>query len=48
MRHGGEIDHDRGEPKIVNRGLFGLRACCQYRFLKLGDGKLPISLTEGD
>ena len=48
MRHGGEIDHERSRPEIVNGGLFGLRACRQHRFLELGDGKLPISLTEGD
>lgn len=48
MRHGGKIDHERGRPKIVNRGFSGLRACGQHRFLKLGDGNLPISLTEGD
>ena len=47
MGHGGEIDHERGGPKIVNRGLFGLRAYGQHRFLKLGDGKLSFGLTEG-
>ena len=48
MRHGGEIDHERGGPKIVNRGVSGLRAGGQHRFLKRGDGKLPIRLTERD
>jgi hypothetical protein len=48
MCHGGEIDHERCRAKIVDRGLFGLRPCGQHRFLKLGDGKLPIRLTEGD
>ena len=48
MRHGGEIDHEPGGPKIVNRGLFGFRARGQHRVLKFGDGELPISLTEGN
>ena len=48
MRHGGQIDHERGGPKIVNRSLLGSRACRQHRFLKLGNGTLAISLTEGD
>lgn len=48
MRHGGEIDHERSGPEIVDGGLFSLRACGQHRFFKLGDGKLPISLTEGN
>ena len=47
MLHRGEIDHERSGPKIVNHCLFGL---CAYGptplFLKLGDGKLPIGLTE--
>jgi hypothetical protein len=47
MLHGGETDHERSGPKIVNRCLFGLCAYGQHRFLKLGDGKLPIGLTEG-
>jgi hypothetical protein len=47
VRHGGEIDHERGGAEIVDRGVFGLRTCGQHRILKLGDGKLPISLTEG-
>jgi hypothetical protein len=47
MRHGGEIDHERSGPEIVDGGLFSLRACGQHRFFKLGDGKLPTSLTEG-
>jgi hypothetical protein len=41
MRHGGEIDHERSGPEIVDGGLFSLRACGQHRFFKLGDGKLP-------
>jgi hypothetical protein len=41
MRHGGEIDQERGGPEIVNRGLFGLRACGPHRFFKLGDGSCP-------
>jgi hypothetical protein len=48
MRHGSEIDHERGGPEIVDRGLFGLRACGLHRLLELGDGKLSISLTEGN
>ena len=48
MRHGGEIDHEPSRPEIADRGLFGLRARGQHRFLKLGDGKLPVGLTEGD
>ena len=48
MRHGGEIDHERGGPEVVNRGLFGLPACGPHRFFKRGDGKLPIGLTEGN
>ena len=48
MCHGGEIDHERSGPEIVNRELFGLRACRPHRFFKLGDGKLPIGLTEGN
>ena len=47
MLHRGEIDHERSGPKIVNHCFFGL---CAYGptplFLKLGDGKLPIGLTE--
>src|SRR6266404_761805 len=46
MRHGGEINHECGGPKIVNCSLFGLCACGQHRFLKLGDGTLPIRLAE--
>jgi hypothetical protein len=42
MRHGCEIDRKNGRPKIVDRGLFGLRACGHHCFLKRGDGKLPI------
>src|SRR5215510_2135678 len=48
MHHRGEIDHECGRTKIVDGGLCSLRAYCQNRFLKLGDGNLPISLTEGD
>jgi len=48
MCHRREIDHESGGPEIGNRGLFGLPACGLHRFFKLGDGKLPISLTEGD
>ena len=48
MRHGGQIDHERGGAEIVDRGVFGLRTCGQHRILKLGDGELPISLTEGN
>jgi hypothetical protein len=48
MGHGGEIHHERSGSKIVNRGILGLRACGQHRFLKLGDGKLSVRLTEGD
>ena len=47
MRHRGEIKHERGGPESVNRGLFGLGARRQHCFLKIGDGKLTISLTEG-
>ena len=36
------------DPRSSDRCLFGLRACGQHRFLKLGDGKLAISLTEGN
>lgn len=32
--------------EIVDRGVFGLRTCGRHRILKLGDGRLPISLTE--
>ena len=46
MLHGGEIDHERGGPEIVERGLVGLPACGLHRFFKLDDGKLPIGLTE--
>jgi hypothetical protein len=48
VRHGGEIDHQRGGPKVVNRGrpAFGTRS--QHRLLKLCDGKLPLSLTQWD
>jgi hypothetical protein len=46
MRHGGEINHERGGPEIVERGLVGLPACGLHRFFKLGDGKLPIGLTK--
>jgi len=48
MRHGGEIDHERGGPEIVDRAVFDLRACGLHRCFKLGDGKLPVGLTEGN
>src|SRR6266446_2204075 len=48
MRHGGEIDHERGGPEIVDRAVVDLRACGLHRCFKLGDGKLPIGLTEGN
>ena len=46
MRHGGEIDHEPDGPEMIDRGLLGLRARGQDRFFELGDGKLPVSLTE--
>ncbi len=48
MRHGSEIDHEGGRPKIVDGGIFGLDACGRHRFLEPRDGKLSIRLTEGD
>ena len=48
MRHGGKLEHERGGAEIINRGVFGLRACGLHRHFKHGNGKLPIGLTQGD
>ena len=46
MRHRGEIDHEPDGPEMIDCGVFSLRARGQYHFFQLGDGELPISLTE--
>src|SRR6476660_4503730 len=47
MRHGGEIDDERGGPKVVNRRPLSLGACGEHRFFKLQQRSLTISLPEG-
>src|SRR5579864_2865527 len=48
MRCGSKIDHERSRTQIVNCCLFSLSSHGQNRWLKLGNGKLPISLTQGN
>jgi hypothetical protein len=48
MGHRGEVDHERSGAKIIDRGLFNLRAYSQYRVLERSNAKLSTDLTERD